>query len=133
MLEVEITTDSARVDVELVHGFLNTTYWAAGRTRDVVERSIRNSLCFSAFRGSRQVGFGRVITDRAVFAYIADVFVVPEFRGQGIGKELVRSMLEHADLQGLQVLLRTRDAFGLYANFGFGPLRQPAEMMGLYR
>lgn len=134
MPDVEITTDRARISVDFVHEFLSTSYWATGRTRDVVERSIQNSLCFAGFQGSRQIAFGRAITDRAVFAYIADVFVVPECRGQGIGKHLIRTMLEHSDLQGLQVvLLRTRDAANLYSTFGFRSLRSPEEMMGLYR
>lgn len=131
--EIEITTDRSRMDVELVHAFLSSSYWAKGRPRAVVERSIENSLCFGAFRDTQQVAFGRVITDRAVFAYIADVFVIPEFRGAGIGKALVRAMLEHSDLHGLPViLLRTRDAGPLYAQFGFQPLRRPDEMMARY-
>ena len=122
------------LDVDQVHRFLSTSYWAGGRSRAVVERSIDNSLCFAAFRGSRQVAFGRAITDRAVFAYIADVFVVPECRGAGIGKALISAMLDHPDLRGLQVmLLRTRDAAGLYSKFGFQPLVRPEEMMGRYR
>lgn len=131
---IEITTDRSRIDVDLVHGFLSTSYWASGRSRETVEQSIQNSLCFSAFRDSRQIAFGRAITDRAVFAYIADVFVIPELRGQGIGKALIQSMLEHPDLRNLPVtLLRTRDAANLYSQFGFQPLRRPEEMMGLYR
>lgn len=130
----EITTDRSRMDLDLVQGFLSTSYWATGRSREVVERSIQNSLCFAAFHDSQQVAFGRAITDRAVFAYIADVFVIPEWRGRGVAKKLIRAMLEHQDLQGLQVvLLRTRDAAGLYSHFGFRPLRCPDEMMGLYK
>ena len=132
--EIEISTDLDRIDLNLVHRFISSSYWASGRSRQLVERSIQNSLCFSAFKGSKQVGFGRVITDRAVFAYIADVFVVPECRGVGIGKALVRAMLDHPDLQGLQVMmLRTKDARGLYAKFGFQPLPRPEEVMGFYR
>jgi len=131
--ELEITTDQARIDLELVHRFLSASYWASGRTREVVERSIQNSLCFGGFQGSQQVAFGRAITDRAVFAYIADVFVIPDRRGQGIGKTLVAAMLKHPDLRGLQViLLRTRDAEGLYSRFGFQSIRRPEEMMGRY-
>lgn len=131
--EIEITTDRVRLDVDLVHRFLSTAYWASGRPREVVERSIQNSLCFGAFRDGRQVAFGRAITDRAVFAYIADVFVVPDCRGQGIGKTIVAAMLEHPDLRGLQVvLLRTRDAGRLYSQFGFESLKRPEEMMGRY-
>lgn len=131
---IEITTDRARMDVDLVHRFLSASYWAAGRSREVVQRSIDHSLCFAAFRDSQQVAFGRAITDRAVFAYIADVFVVPECRGAGIGKALIGAMLDHPDLLGLQVmLLRTRDAAGLYSQFGFQPLVRPEEMMSRHR
>jgi GNAT superfamily N-acetyltransferase len=130
---IEISTDRARLDLELVYENLMSSYWAQGRLRAVVERSIEHSLCFGAYQAGRQVAFGRAITDRAVFAYIADVFVVPELRGVGVGKALVRTMLEHPDLRGLQViLLRTRDAGPLYAQFGFQSLRRPEEMMARY-
>lgn|SRR5687767_1849235 len=126
----EISTDTACFDVDLIHEFLSTTYWAQGRPRELVERSIRNSLCFGAFEGARQVGFARVITDRAVFGYLADVFVVPAYRGRGIAKLLMAAIVEHPDVSGLKVLLlRTRDAHGLYAQFGFNPLSDADEMM----
>lgn len=129
----EISTDPSRIDVELVHDFLSHSYWAQDRTRAVVERSIKNSLCFGVYRSTQQVAFARVITDRAVFAYLADVFVVPEFRGRGISKALVRAILDYPELEGLRViLLKTRDAHGLYSQFGFRPLLRPEEMMGLY-
>ena len=131
---IEITMDRARIDIDLVHEFLSSSYWAQGRSRAIVERSLQNSLCFAAFQGDRQVAFGRAVTDRAVFAYIADVFVVPQFRGKGIGRALVQAMLEHPDLRGLPVtLLRTRDAHGFYAPFGFQALPRPDEMMGRYQ
>jgi GNAT superfamily N-acetyltransferase len=98
-----------------------------------VERSIRNSFCFGAYHSGRQIAFGRAITDFTVFAYLADIFVVPEYQRRGVGKALVRAMLEHPKLQGLQVmLLRTRDAHGLYKQFGFEALPRPEEMMGRY-
>jgi len=129
---LEISTDPGRIDIDVVHGFLSTSYWAQGRTREVVERSIRNAICFGVYTGGRQIAFGRIITDRAVFAYLADIFVVPEYRGRGISKALVRAMLNHPDVQGLRViLLRTRDAHGLYAQFGFAPIPEPSEMMAL--
>ena len=127
---IDISTDSTRLDVDLIVRVLRDSYWAAGRPRDVIERSIANSLCFGAYLGAEQIAFARVITDRAVFAYLADVFVVPEFRAQGVGKSLVAAILEHPDLQGLAVfLLRTRDAHGLYAQFGFIPVAHPEELM----
>jgi GNAT superfamily N-acetyltransferase len=126
----EISTDTARFDLDLIHEFLSTAYWAQGRPRELVERSIRNSLCFGAFDGAHQVGFARVITDRAVFGYLADVFVLPAYRGRGIAKLLMTAIVEHPDVSGLKVLLlRTRDAHGLYAQFGFNPLTDADEMM----
>jgi len=130
---LEISTDKSRIDIAVVHEYLSASYWGVGRSRAVVERSIQNSLCFGVYHSGRQIGFGRVVTDFAVFAYLSDIFVIPEFQGRGIGKILVRSMLEHPQLQGLQVmLLRTRDAHGLYEQFGFRALPRPEEMMGRY-
>ena len=132
--DLEISTDPARIDLDLVHRFLSTSYWAEGRTRDVVERSMANSICFGAYTNGRQIGFGRVVTDRAVFGYLADIFVLPEFRGAGVGKRLVRAMLEHPDVARLNsVQLRTRDAHGLYKLFGFVPIANADEMMVRYR
>lgn len=131
--EFEISTDRARLDVALVHEFLQTSYWAEGRRRSVVERSIRNSLCFGVYRAGRQVAFARVVSDHAVFAYLMDVFVLPEFRGQGISKALMRAILDHPDLQNLRVfLLGTKDAHGLYERFGFRPLAEPDRMMAIH-
>ena len=128
--EYEVTCDPERIDVPLVHAFLRDSYWAKGRSRETVERSIRNSLCFGVYAGGKQIAFARVITDRAVFAYLADVFVVPEFRGRGVSKLLMRAILAHPDLQGLRAfLLATRDAHGLYSQFGFGPIRDAARLM----
>jgi len=130
MSDVTISTDRALLDLPVIERNLHDSYWAAGRARDVIERSIANSLCFGAYANDRQIAFARVITDRAVFAYLSDVFVVPEFRGQGVGKALMRAILEHQDLQGLTVfLLRTRDAHGLYEPFGFEPVSRPEELM----
>ena len=130
--EFEISTDPARLDVDVIHGFLQTSYWAAKRRRSVVERAIRHSLCFGAYRGDEQVGFARVVSDRAVFAYIMDVFVLPPFRGRGISKALVRAILEHPELQNLRIrLLATRDAHGLYEQFGFRPLKEPDIWMAI--
>jgi len=128
--DLEISTDPARIDVDLVHGFLSASYWAQGRSRETVERSIANSICFGAYASGRQAAFGRAVTDRAVFAYLADIFVVPELRGRGIAKALVRAILDHPDVAGLKIMLRTRDTQGFYAQFGFVPLPDPGEMMG---
>ncbi len=130
----EISTDRSRLDVGLIHDFLRSSYWAQGIPRAVVERSIQHSLCFGAFLGGRQVGFARVISDFASIAYVADVFVVPEHRGRGISKLLMRAIIEHPDLQGLRrILLATRDAHGLYAQFGFEPLTHPEAFMTLHK
>jgi len=132
--DLEISTDPARIDVDLVHRFLSTSYWAEGRPREVVERSIAHSISFGAYTSGRQVAFGRVVTDRAVFAYFADIFVVPAFRGRGISKQLIGAMLAHPDVASLNsVHLRTRDAHGLYAQFGFVPVGNAEEMMARYR
>jgi GNAT superfamily N-acetyltransferase len=131
--KLEISTDPARLDIDLIHGFLETSYWARGRRRSVVERSIRNSICFGVYLAGRQVAFARVVSDRAVFAYLMDVFVVPEFRGRGISKALMRSVLEHPELQNLRFfLLATRDAHDLYAHFGFRPLAAPELWMAIH-
>lgn len=125
-----ISTDRSRLKLELIHDFLSQTYWAVGRTREVVERSIENSLPFGIYRGDEQVGFGRVVTDYATFAWIADVFVLGEHRGQGLSKWLMEVILSHADLQGFRRwVLATKDAHGLYERFGFIPLHRPERWM----
>ncbi len=127
--EYEIATDPARLDIGAIHEFLASSYWAKGRSRATVEQSIAHSLCFGVYRRGQQVGFARVVSDRAVFAYLMDVFVLPDHRGRGVGTALIRAVLAHPALQGLRLFaLRTRDAHGLYAQFGFGPLPDPAWM-----
>jgi len=129
----EISTDCARFDVDLIHDFLRSSYWARNIPREIVEKCIRNSLCFGAFADGRQVGFARAITDRATFAYLADVFIIPEYRGRGISKLLLRAIFDYPDLQGLRrILLATRDAHGLYAKFGFQPLTQVEYYMTIH-
>jgi GNAT superfamily N-acetyltransferase len=128
----EISSDPNRLDLGVIHDFLRSSYWAKNIPRSVVERSLKHSLCFGAFCAERQVGFGRVITDFATFAYIADIFVLPEHRGRGISKLLVRAMLDHPELQGLRrILLATRDAHDLYAKFGFQSLENPEHFMSI--
>ena len=128
--EFEISTDAARVDVAAVHSFLANSYWAAGIPLETVAHSIQNSLCFGIYRGHEQLGFARVITDHATFAYLADVFVLPSFRGRGLGKWLMQCIVADPDLQGLRRWsLITRDAHGLYQAFGFQPLRTPERWM----
>jgi N-acetylglutamate synthase-like GNAT family acetyltransferase len=131
MGNVEITTDPSRVDVDVVYRFLSeSSYWAQDRSRETVERSVRHSLCFSVFAEGEQIGFARVVSDHAVFAYLMDVFILPEWRGKNLSKELMHTILAHPDLQGLQLfLLSTKDAHGLYAQFGFEPLERPEDLM----
>ena len=132
--QYEISTERSRLDVALIHDYLGSSYWAQGIPRAVVERSIQHSLCFGAYLDGRQTGFARVVTDYATFAYVADVFVVPEHRGRGISKLLLRAILEHPELQGLRrFLLATHDAHGLYAQFGFQPLAHPEHFMTVHK
>ena len=130
----EISTDVERFDLDVIHGFLASSYWARGIPRTVVEKSIRFSLSFGAFQNGRQIGFARVVTDRATFGYLADVFVLPEHRGNGVSKLVVRAALDHPDLQGVRrFILATQDAQGLYAQFGFKPLAHPDRFMEIHR
>ena len=131
--DVEISTDPARLDIDLVQRHLSASYWAIGRSRAVVEHSIKNSLSFGAYQDGRQLGFGRVITDYATFAYLADIIVFPECQGRGVGTAIVQAMVDHPRLAGIRLmLLRTRDAHGLYEKCGFGAIPQPDEMMARY-
>ena len=128
--DVAISTDASRLDLDMVHEFLAASYWAAGISREVVERAVRHSLCFGAYRGDRQVGFARVISDRATHAYISDVFVLPSERGRGAGTRLMAAIMAHPELQGLRRwTLFTRDAHALYRRFGFGDARHPGRLM----
>jgi GNAT superfamily N-acetyltransferase len=132
-----ISTDKGRLQIDVVHGFLARSYWAKNIPRETVERAIENSLCFGIYEtgGSerepeRQVGFARVITDFATFAYVADVFVLEEARGTGLARWLMEVIAGHPDLQGLRRwTLVTRDAHGLYRKTGFVPLASPADFM----
>ncbi len=123
------------MDVEAIHRFLSEeSYWAKGIAREVVQRSIEHSLCFGAFDAAAQVGFARVITDYATFAYLADVYVLPSHRGRGIAKQIMRAVRSHPELQGLRRWhLVTRDAHALYAQFGFAPLETPERHMAITR
>jgi len=128
--DILVTTDPARLDLTTIHRFLSGSYWAKGIPREVVERSVRHSICFGAFEGDRQVGFARVISDRATFAYVADVFVLDGHRGRGIGKRIMACMTSHPELQNLRLWsLFTRDAHGLYRQHGFREARYPDRLM----
>jgi GNAT superfamily N-acetyltransferase len=128
--EFEISTDPSRIDLAVVHGYLSASYWAKGIPLETVSRSIQNSLCFGIYRGNEQIGFARVITDRATFAYLADVFVLEAYRGRGLSKWLMECITAHPELQGLRRWsLATRDAHGLYRQFGFQDLKAPELWM----
>jgi GNAT superfamily N-acetyltransferase len=131
----EISADPARLDLEAIHAYLTRSYWSPGIPREVVERAAAHSLCFGLYHASEgQVGYARVVTDRASFAYLCDVYVLEAHRGQGLSKWLLDTILQHPELQGLRrFMLATKDAHGLYAQFGFTPLANPARMMEILR
>lgn len=131
----DISTDPARLDRDLIHRWLSQeSYWARGVPRAVVDKALDHSLCFGAFQDGRQVGFARTVTDRATFAYLADVFVLPEARGRGCARRLMDAVIAHPELQGLRrMALATRDAHALYAQYGFTPLARPETFMERYR
>lgn len=127
-----ISTDKSLINMEIVFNFLhNDSYWAQGRSRETVERSVTNSLCFTLLDSTdKQVGFARVITDYAVFAWLLDVFILDNYRGLGLGKKLITTIMEHPDLQQIKRwALGTKDAHGLYKKYGFKPLAHPENMM----
>lgn len=127
----EVDTDPERLDVEVIHGFLKDAYWCRGIPRDTVARSIAGSLSFGLYHeGEGLAGFGRVVSDRATFAWIGDVFVLPAHRGRGLGVWLVECILAHPELQGLRRwILATDDAHGLYRRFGFTELAEPGVFL----
>lgn len=130
MQRYEITTDNSRFDIDAIHAFLTRAYWSTGIPRAVVARAVANSLCFGLLLGSEQVGLARVVTDRATFAYLSDVYVLEEHRGKGLARRLMEAVVHHPDLLGLRrMLLATRDAHGLYAKYGFKPLAAPERLM----
>jgi GNAT superfamily N-acetyltransferase len=132
--DYRISTDKETINLEYVHRFLSQSYWAENVPIDVVRRSIEGSLCFAVFSEERQVGFARVITDGATFAYLADVFIDEGFRGRGLSKWLMEVIIGHPHLQGLRrFLLATRDAHGLYRQFGFQPLNFADRWMQLHQ
>lgn len=125
-----ISTDKSRFDLTLIHNFLTTSYWAAGIPLEIVRRSIENSLSFGLYREDQQIGYARVITDYATFAYLGDVFILEPFRGQGLSKWLMEVIVTHPDLQGFRRwILLTKDAHGLYKKVGFTGVATPERYM----
>lgn len=128
--QYELSTDKSRINRDSVHQWLTTSYWAEGIPKEIVSKSIEQSLAFAAYAGTEQIAFARVITDPATFAYLADVFVTPEHRGTGLGKALMTFIMNDPNLQGLRrFLLATKDAHGLYAQYGFTSLGNPDAFM----
>ncbi|QFS89043.1 MULTISPECIES: GNAT family N-acetyltransferase [unclassified Marinobacter] len=117
--EYLVTDDRSKVQLEVVHRLLAATYWGDRRTREIVDRMVAGSICFSLYHGSKQIGFGRAVTDSTTFTWVADIVVEPEFRGAGLGKWIMECLLEHPAIKGTQLVLQTRDAQGLYEQFGF--------------
>jgi len=130
MPSVEYTLDPARIDAVAAHAFLVDCYWSRGIPLSTVRRAIDHSICVAALLHGRQIAFARLVTDRATFAYLADVYVLPDHRGQGISKRMLQTLFDHPDVQGLRrLLLVTRDAHRLYQQFGFQSLASPAGFM----
>ncbi len=128
-----LSTDPKRIDLDVVHAFLTNCYWAKGIPRKTVARAIRHSLCFGVYQRGKQVGFARVISDYATYAYIGDVFIVEKYRGRGLSRRLMEFIKSHPDLQNLRRWsLVTRDAHGLYAKFGFTALKSPGRHMEIH-
>jgi GNAT superfamily N-acetyltransferase len=126
-----ISTDKLKLDIASIHQYLSKeAYWCKNVPLEIVKRSIENSICFGIYYSNRQVGFARVITDKTTFAYLADVFIINDYRGMGLSKWMMQCIMGHPELQGFRSwLLGTRDAHGLYSQFGFKPLEHPERFM----
>ena len=128
--QFRITTEKEKFDVEFIHSFLTRSYWAEGISKEVIKQSIEGALCFGLFENDKQIGFARMITDKATFAYLADVFIIEEYRGRGLSKWLMEVIMSHPSLQGLRrMMLATKDAHGLYEKFGFTALNNVDRWM----
>ncbi|MGF1742360.1 GNAT family N-acetyltransferase [Vibrio profundum] len=135
MLGYHISTDPNNLDFDLIHSFVSQSYWAQGIPKQVLRNAITNSFCFGVYKNTgEQVGFARLITDKATFAYLADVFIVEAQRNKGLSKWLLSTIVSHEDLQGLRrIVLATRDAHSLYAQFGFTPIEHPNKLMQIWQ
>lgn len=132
--EYVVSTDRGRLDVASIHRFLSSSYWAPGLPRDVLERAIAGSICFGLYDHADQIGFARVVTDGATFAYLCDVYVLEPHRGRGLGTWLMEVVIGHPALQRLRrFVLVTRDAHALYERFGFRSLARPEGYMEVHR
>lgn len=127
----EIDDDRSRLDIDAIYDFLlNESYWARNRSREQTETAIENSICFGVYDGGRQIGFARVVSDKATFAYLGDVYILDEYRGKGLSKWLMQKIVDHPELQGLRRwVLATKDAHGLYEKYGFHEFVHPERWM----
>ena len=127
---IEISTNKIKLQVEVIHGFLTDTYWAKGRTRDEVKKTIDHCHCFGVYLNEKQIGFARVATDYTVFAYVMDVFILSDYRGRGYSKQLIEAIHTDPKLQTCKVwMLKTADAHHLYKQFGYSELQHPEKVM----
>jgi GNAT superfamily N-acetyltransferase len=128
--EFTISTDKTKMDIPVIHRYITRSYWAEGIPVETIQKAVEGSLCFGVFHGEKQIGLARVITDAATFAYLCDVFIDESYRGKGLGKWLMGTILRHESLQGLRrIALTTKDAHGLYSQYGFTPLPIPERWM----
>ena len=127
---IEISKDKTRLDIHMIHEFLTETYWAKGRTVDEVKTSIEHCLCYGVYIDNKQIGFGRIATDYVVFTYLLDVFILPEYRGKGYSKQLMKVIIEEPSLHSCKTwMLKTSDAHKLYNQFGYTELKHPEKVM----
>jgi N-acetylglutamate synthase-like GNAT family acetyltransferase len=137
-MDYKITNNKKEMDIDAIHDYLTRSYWAKNVPKSVVTKAVENSLCFGLFaitanKNGKQVGFARLITDSATFAYLADVYILEEHRGKGLSKQLMEMIVKHPQLQGLRrIMLATRDAHGLYKQYGFTPLTEQTMFMQLW-
>ncbi|MBK8983939.1 MAG: GNAT family N-acetyltransferase [Ignavibacteria bacterium] len=129
-----ISADNSLLDIKVIHGYLSRSYWAKNRPLKTTKKAIQNSVCFGLYLNKTQIGFARVVTDKATFAYLADVFVLKEYRGKGLSKWMMKVILGYGELKDLRRwFLATKDAHGLYEKFGFHSLKEPEKIMEMFR
>lgn len=126
---IEISTDKNTLNIQMIHSFLTETYWAKGRTLEEVQQSLENCLCYGVYLDNKQIGFARILTDYVVFAYVMDVFILPEYQGNGYSKQLMKTILNDKSLKTCKWMLKTEDAHGLYKQFGFEISPNPDRVM----
>ncbi|WP_233558121.1 GNAT family N-acetyltransferase [Alginatibacterium sediminis] len=134
-MDYRISSDLDQMDFDFIYSFISQSYWAKGMPRELCQRALQNSWCFALFDGNQQqLAFARLITDRATFAYLADVFVSPQHQGKGLGKAIVQQILDQPEVKGLRrLVLATADAHGLYEKLGFEPLSNPERFMQIWQ